>query len=242
MRSIRIYEPGDYQPGETILLASQSSHHIGVVLRMRPGDPLTLFPGDNYEYSAIIDEASNKKKIQAHIISRREANRESPLKIHLAQVVSKGDRMETVIQKAAELGVQVITPLISQHSVIKLDQERWSKKLAQWQAVAISACEQCGRNKVPIINSVISLEDFIQTCHSPHKFILNPEAKNKWSSLVLHEEVSLLIGPEGGMSKEEIQAAKMHGFLSTSLGPRILRTETAAIVALSILQANSGDL
>jgi 16S rRNA (uracil1498-N3)-methyltransferase len=242
VRTIRIYQSGDYTTGDAVELSSTASQHVGVVLRMQVGDKITLFSGDNREFDATI--LSIKKKIVIVIISDiRSVNRESPRELHLAQALAKGDRMEFVMQKAVELGVASITPILTEHSVVKLDQQRLAKKHLQWQSIIISACEQSGRNQVPIIYPTCSLEDYLKNCNSITKLVLNPQRGNDWRDFLITEgDIAVLIGPEGGLSDAEILAANNSGFASCCLGPRILRTETAAIVALTVLQTVLGDL
>lgn len=242
MRNIRIYQRGDYQVGETLELGSDAGQHVGVVLRMREGDTLTLFSGDNREFEAVITSV-RKNRVSVSLLASHDVNRESPRAIHLVQAISKGDRMETVVQKAVELGVASITPIITARCAVKLDAERMQKKCAQWQAIAIAACEQSGRNTVPIVQPIFSLADYLKTQQPALKFILYPDAGKHWRDYEFTStDMSLLIGPEGGLSPEEINLLVSHDFRPLSLGPRILRTETAAIVALGVLQAVCGDL
>lgn len=242
MRKIRIYQPGSYEVGQIIELNREAAHHVGVVLRMQPGNQLTLFCGNNQEYRAEITSMM-KKKIEVKILSVEAVNCESPCAIHLAQAISKGDRMEMVVQKAVELGVASITPLLTEHCAIKFDQARFAKKQAQWQAIAIAACEQSGRNVVPLIQPVISLEGYLGQSLPTLKIVLDPQASNSWQTLDKNTSaLCLLIGPEGGLSARELKQLVAHQFYPLSLGPRILRTETAAIVALGLLQAVCGDL
>lgn len=242
MRTIRIYQAGPYSLGESLDLSPTASQHVGVVLRMQPGDELTLFCGNNREYSARI-ACVNKKKVTVLITDVYEINRESSRPIHLAQAISKGDRMEWAIQKAVELGVTSITPLFTEHCVVKLDETRLAKKQAQWQAIAVAACEQSGRTMVPMIHPASSYATYLQNCNASMKLVLHPRAAISWREYTFTAgDIALLIGPEGGLSDAEISQAQSHGFQTLCLGPRILRTETAAIAALSVLQAVAGDL
>ncbi len=242
VRIIRIFQAGHFELGQTIELSEEAGHHVGVVLRMQLGMHLTLFCGDNREFQAIITDI-RKKKVTVNITAVQTMNRESPRNIHLAQAISKGDRMEWVIQKAVELGVKSITPLITAHCAVKLDDARLTKKQQQWQAIAISACEQSGRNYVPLIHPVHSFESYLQHRDTSFKLILHPTGAQSFHDLHFAAgDITLLIGPEGGLSEEEVCRAKFNQFVSICLGPRILRTETAAIAALSILQAIAGDL
>lgn len=242
LREIRIYQPGDYQVGEQLELGFDAGQHLGVVLRKQPNDVVTLFCGDNREFSAVI-VAVHKKKVQVKIIAERVDNRESHRVIHLAQAISKGDRMEMVVQKAVELGVSSIIPLITQRCALKLTDERLQKKQAQWQAIAIAACEQSGRNRVPVVQAAMSFTDYLLNTRAALKFVLYPEAKKSWRDYEFaSHDIGLVIGPEGGFCDEEISQLLANDFMPLGLGPRVLRTETAAIVALSVLQAVCGDL
>lgn len=243
VREIRIYQPGDYQVGQLLELSPQASQHVGVVLRMQECESLTLFCGDNREFDAVIDIVK-KKQVFVTIKRVKNVSCESPIHIHLAQGISKGDRMEMVMQKAVELGVNSITPIITQRCAVKLDNERSLKKIQQWQAIAVSACEQSGRNMVPVINPPLALDDFLAHSYGDLKLILDPLGAKNWRDyrLELKKDIALLIGPEGGFTNEEVLRACAKGFESLSLGPRILRTETAAITAISLVQAVAGDL
>ena len=243
MREVRIYQAGFFfSLGQILELSPEAGQHVGVVLRMQPGDKITLFCGDNREFAALLQEV-HKKKVSVKIEEERAINRESPRKIHLAQAISKGDRMEFVVQKAVELGVASISPIITSRSVVRLEAERMEKKLAQWQAVAIAACEQSGRNQIPLINKVLALDDYLQQETAPLKLVLDPRESKGWRDYEFAQaELALLIGPEGGFSKEELRQIFSADFNPLRLGPRVLRTETAAMAALSVLQAVCGDL
>lgn len=242
MREIRIYQPGPYEKEDIVELNAAATQHVAVVLRMQTGDPLILFSGDNREFSAHI-HSIKKKQVLVHIESVVESNRESPLAIHLAQALSKNDKMEWVIQKAVELGVRSIIPIQSERCALKLSAERMEKKWQQWQSISIAASEQSGRNTLTVIEPITTLPHFIKQAHSPLKWILNPQSSRSWRDYPLQEkDITVLIGPEGGLSHQEIALAIEHGFQDLSLGPRILRTETAAITTISLLQALAGDL
>lgn len=242
MRSVRIYQPGEYLAGESIALGPTASQHVGTVLRMQAGEALTLFCGDNREFTAII-VAVTKKSVEVRITDIQKVSRESPCVLHLAQVISKGERMEFVVQKAVELGVASITPLFSERCVVRLDAERLAKKEAQWQAIAIASSEQSGRNLVPIIHKTCLFERYLETVKATSKLILHPHTQTSWREQT-HSggDIALIVGPEGGFTEAETKLAATKQFLPMRLGPRILRTETAAIAALSVLQATYGDL
>lgn len=242
VRAIRIYQPGNYTLGQEIELNLQAMHHVAVVLRMQVGDKLILFCGDNREFDCVI-EAVKKKQVIVKPYAVKEQSKESPLSIHLAQAVSKGDRMDTVMQKSVELGVSSITPLITSFCAVKLDKERMDKKLHQWQSIVIAACEQSGRNVVPKVYPPVYFDDYVLAATQAEKLILHPAGDKTWRDYSMQSgELTLVVGPEGGLSDEEVKFACQQGFLPLSLGPRILRTETAAITALSVLQAVFGDL
>lgn len=242
MRVIRIFQAGPLEQGQIFELSAEAGQHVGVVLRMQEGEPLTLFCGDNREFKAVITEV-RKKRVFVNITAVEPVDRESSLNIHLAQAISKGDRMEWVVQKAVELGVKSITPLITAHCAVRLDAERLTKKQQQWQAIAIAACEQSGRNYVPRILPICHFEAYAEQCTASIKLILHPTGAMSWRDVGLSSgDIALLIGPEGGLSDAEILSAQANQFKALALGPRVLRTETAAIAALSVLQAVAGDL
>ena len=242
MRIPRIYHPELLPSQGSIQLDDDAAHHVGRVMRMQAGQELCLFDGSNAEFSATITEVS-KKNVTVEIHSRQENDIESPLNIHLGQVISRGDKMEFTIQKSVELGVNTITPLISERCGVKLNAERFEKKLAQWQKIVISACEQCGRNTIPVIRPVMKLEDWCAEEDGSLKLNLHPRAKYSINTLPEPvEKVRLLIGPEGGLSAEEIQMTGQYHFDEVLLGPRVLRTETTAMTAITALQVRFGDL
>lgn len=242
MRIPRIYHPEPLPAQGKIMLSDDAANHVGRVMRMQAGQEVMLFDGSDAEFPAVITNSS-KKSVEVDIQERREHSVESPLDIHLGQVISRGEKMEFTIQKSVELGVKTITPLISERCGVKLNAERFEKKLAQWQKIAISACEQCGRNTVPEIRPVMKLEDWCAEEYDGLKLNLHPRAK--YSINTLPEPVSkvrLLIGPEGGLSAEEISMTEDYKFDEILLGPRVLRTETAAMTVITALQVRFGDL
>lgn len=242
MRTPRIYHPELIHQLGNITLSDEASAHIGRVLRMKPQQDIVLFDGSGNEFPATIIEV-NKKTVQVNVLEQIERSSESPLNIHLGQVVSRGDKMEFTIQKSVELGVNVITPLISERCGVKLDAKRFEKKLLQWQKIAIAACEQCGRNNIPLIRPIMKLEQWCAEQDGALKLNLHPRAKYSINTLPQPmEKVRLLIGPEGGLSAEEISMTEQYQFEETLLGPRVLRTETAALTAITALQVRFGDL
>jgi 16S rRNA (uracil1498-N3)-methyltransferase len=242
MRIPRIYHPEPIHALGALALSEDAAGHVGRVLRMKEGQEVLLFDGTGHEFPATITQIG-KKNVDVDILEKVSASIESPLDLHLGQVISRGDKMEFTIQKSVELGVNTITPLISERCGVKLDAKRFEKKLQQWQKIAISACEQCGRNTIPEIRPIMSLE---QWCAEPSEALkLNLHPRAKYSINTLPEPVTkvrLLIGPEGGLSAQEIEMTEQYQFEETLLGPRVLRTETAALTAITALQVRFGDL
>ncbi|MGL5290429.1 MAG: 16S rRNA (uracil(1498)-N(3))-methyltransferase [Vibrionaceae bacterium] len=241
MRIPRIYHPQPLAQGQQISLSDEASHHIGRVLRMQPPQALWLFDGLGAQFFCQITEVS-KKEVRVFVQKSEQLSVESPLFLELGQVISRGERMEFTIQKSVELGVSAITPLISERCGVKVSQERFDKKLLQWQKIAIAACEQCGRNLVPTINPVQPLESWAASPFTGLKLSLHPYAKDSVNSLTMTESIRLLIGPEGGLSESELKSMRELGFCDILLGPRVLRTETAALTAITALQTRFGDL
>lgn len=243
MRIPRIYHPESLENQTQCHLSEDAASHVGRVLRMTEGEQIELFDGSNHIYPAKIIE-SNKKAVKVAILGRELADKESNLKIHLGQVISRGERMEFTIQKSVELGVNVITPLWSERCGVKLDGERMNKKIQQWQKIAIAACEQCGRNIVPEIRPLMKLQDWCAENDGSLKLNLHPRAQYSIKTLpnIPVEGVRLLIGSEGGLSAQEIAQTEQQGFTEILLGKRVLRTETASLAAISALQICFGDL
>ena len=243
MRIPRIYHPESLEYQTQCQLSEDAANHVGRVLRMVEGEQLELFDGSNHIYPAIITE-SNKKLVKVNILGRELSDKESNLKIHLGQVISRGERMEFTIQKSVELGVNVITPLWSERCGVKLDGERMDKKIQQWQKIVIAACEQCGRNVVPEIRPLMKLQDWCAEDDGAIKLNLHPRAQHSIKTLPIipKDGVRLLIGSEGGLSEQEIVQTQQKGFTEILLGKRVLRTETASLAAISALQIYFGDL
>jgi len=242
MRIPRIFHPEPLVSGSKIVLSEDAANHVGRVLRMTAGQALELFDGSNLTFAAEIVLA-DKKNVCVAIMESCADNRESPLWLHLGQVMSRGEKMEFTIQKAVELGVNTITPLFSERCGVKLDAERLAKKRQQWQKIVIAACEQCGRNSVPEVRQTMALEDWCAEEESGLKLNLHPRASHSINTLPQPvERVRLLIGPEGGLSADEISMTAHYGFIDILLGPRVLRTETTALTAITALQVRFGDL
>lgn len=237
----RIYQSTALSIATVLELDAKASHYLAHVLRGKLGDKLTVFNGENYEYEAVIRKI-NKKSVEIEIISSILRDVESHLELHLAQGIARGEKMDFIIQKAVELGIKTITPLITERCGVKLAGEREEKRLAHWRAIVISACEQCGRNFIPHVNPPVNLEEWLMT--KKLGFVLSPHANEQLQQMSLgkNNSISILIGPEGGLSDEEVRLATDSGLLLLNLGPRILRTETATVAALSILQSHYGDM
>ncbi len=240
MKHIRVYQSDTFEIGHCIQLDKASSNHLIKVLRLKNDFTFTLFNGNGLEYIARLD--INGKKISAHIESSSKPDNESKLKIHLIQGISKGDRMDFTIQKAVELGVTSITPVITERTVVNLKNDRQQKKMVHWQAIIISACEQSGRNIIPTLNQICYLPELIESPLNNLQLLLDPLSDRSLQSVKPEQNIHLLIGPEGGLTKAEIDKAKTEHFTGVKLGPRILRTETAALAAITSVQLLWGDL
>ncbi|MEY3068162.1 MAG: Ribosomal small subunit methyltransferase [Pseudomonadota bacterium] len=244
MEENRFYHSENLELKHVVELIAQTHIHATKVLRLKVGDQFALFNGDGYDYVAKVIELS-KHKTSVEIIDRYQVNHESPLKITLAQGLAAGDKMDWIIQKAVELGIQSIQPLLTERSIIKLDRERADKKLEHWRTVAISACEQTGRSIIPDILSPIHLVQWLsnqnQTANSL-KLILTPAKAQNINHLEKPSSpVVFMVGPEGGFSEKEMNLALSSSFVPVNFGKRVLRTETASVVALSIMQNLWGD-
>jgi 16S rRNA (uracil1498-N3)-methyltransferase len=242
MRIPRFFTPQNLQADSEITLEETLSHYICTVLRLKEGAPIILFNGNGCDYPAQISQP-HKKQCQAYVDAQISLHVESPLSIHLGQGVSKGDRMDFALQKSVELGVSEITPVITELCNVKLSEERWQKKHEQWQKIIVSACEQSQRNRVPKLHPALSFSKFIAQHSDMKKLILAPGSQHYLSGVARSEKgFQLLVGPEGGLSEQEVYTAEQIGYTRVNLGPRILRTETAALTSISVLQALHGDL
>lgn len=237
----RIHVAAALVAGGDVVLPEGPARHVGRVLRLKVGDALTLFDGQGCEAAAELVEVE-RKQVMARVIEVRAGRAESNLAVHLGQAISKGDRMDYAIQKSVELGVAAITPLYTEHGDVRLKGEREAKKLAHWQAVAVSACEQCGRASVPVVHAPMALGDWLAARVEPLRLVLHPGTPGILERVESITAASVLIGPEGGLSPREIEGAEAAGFAALTLGPRILRTETAPVVALTLLQQRFGDM
>lgn len=247
MRISRLYLPTPLVADSEIALDDRARQYVLQVLRLKSGAPLLIFNGEGDEYTARLG-LTNKRQATVLLGEQQYPVRESPLAIHLGLGISKGEHMDFAIQKAVEMGVTEITPLFSQHCVVRLDEKRIHNRLHHWQAIIISACEQCGRNRLATLHRPVDFSLWIKTGNTGANdadidLILAPQAHQTLAHIQpAPQHLRLTIGPEGGFSKEEIEAASSAHFIDISLGPRILRTETAVIAGLSALQTLWGDL
>lgn len=240
MRIPRIYTPAPLGPGE-LEMDSRAAHYLGQVLRLKPGRELVLFNGDGMAYPAEISRADKKGLYCRVSAATGPAEPPAALAIELGIAISKGDRMDLVIQKATELGVSRISPLTSERVDVKLGGDRLAKKQQHWQQVMISACEQSGRNRLVEMAPLQSLAQWRDNLNAPCKLVLSPAAGDGLKGAA-PASVALLIGPEGGLTEAEIGDCIARGFSGLRLGPRVLRTETAPLAAISILQYCWGDM
>ena len=240
MRIPRIYTEQDLTAGTDMVLSGNAAHHAGRVLRMEAGQWLTLFNGDGLDYQAEILE-TGRKSLQVRITESADPGTEASLTITLGQVMSRGDRMDYAIQKATELGVTHIQPLTSERCEVKLSGDRERKRIANWKQVAISAAEQCGRARIPDIASPLKLGEWLNACDQDLCLVLHDQGTPLGDRTTKPDSVALLIGPEGGLAAHEIEMAQNAGFLPLALGPRVMRTETAPVAALSLCQWLWGD-
>jgi len=240
-----LYVPGELVPGRAYALPQPQAHHATRVLRLKAGDAVTLFNGGGAEYGAMVTRVAGDAVI-VKVGDARDCARESPLEIVLGQALSSGERMDYTVQKAVELGVAAIHPLAAARSVVRLSGERAEKRVAHWQSVVVSACEQSGRNRVPPVAPVAELAAWLARPVAGEagalRLLLSPAGATRLRDLPRPAAfIVLLAGPEGGFTPEEEAAARHCSFTPVRLGPRVLRTETAAVAALAALQALWGD-
>lgn len=240
MRNPRIYCDLPLTVDAPVNLPAQAAQHVGRVLRMQVGDALRLFNGQGGQWQAEITQLG-KKLVEVKLLEFLADDQQSPLRTELGQTLSRGERMDYAIQKATEMGVTQITPLFSERCEVKLKADRLQKRLDHWQQIAISACEQCGRNRVPEIVAPQTVSDWTCSRETALKLVLHHRTEKRLSEMEPPESVALLIGPEGGLTCDEITQAEAAGFNPLALGPRVLRTETAPIAALALLQFLWGD-
>lgn len=241
MRIHRVHSYEQLEPEREIVLDAAISHYLARVLRVVVGQPLVLFNGDGHDYAATVEQA-NKNGILAKVTARLPATPESPLHSTLVQSLARGERMDYALQKATELGVTVIQPVESVRTEVRLKPEKIESRMGHWQKVLISACEQCGRARLPELRVPMDLIAWAGLMQDDgQRLVLAPGESQPLAQLALSATVQLLVGPEGGFEDQELDLLKRSGVQAVSLGPRILRTETAGPAALAVLQAKAGD-
>ncbi|MDC9725915.1 MAG: 16S rRNA (uracil(1498)-N(3))-methyltransferase [Gammaproteobacteria bacterium] len=241
MRITRFYCPELNTDNELFTLPDAAHRHAVKVLRLKQGDLLRLFDGRGLEVEASLEHVS-KRESSVRLGERIDVHNESPLNITLLQGISRGERMDYALQKAVELGVNKIIPVVTERCNVQLSGGRSDKRLAHWQGVMISACEQSGRSILPELMQIQSLEDALNENKVICQLVLDPLADIGFIGLEKQKDIALVIGPEGGFSEQEIAQANSAGFQSIRFGPRILRTETATVAALAVVQTMWGDL
>lgn len=240
----RLFSADGLLDDSELWLMGEQARYVSRVLRLKTDDSVILFDGSGGEFSAVIKEFT-KDRVRLQVGHRRAREVESPLSIHLVQGLSRGGRMDIVVQKSTELGVRRITPVITEFSVVKLDSKKAAKRREHWLKVAQSACEQCGRNTLPEIDVPKKLDTWLEslTGDATTGIMLDPGSRECLQTMpATADAVILLVGPEGGLSVNEIQRCRNLGLKAVSMGPRILRTETAALAGMAVLQARWGDL
>lgn len=241
MRVSRIYLPAAIECGSNITLPDELGHYVVNVLRLKSGAAITLFNGQGGEYVGVLSRVE-KRRVEVKVEEYLSKDVESPLDITLAQGVSRGERMDYTLQKVVELGVTKIIPLITERTVVNIKGDRRIKRREHWQGVVKSACEQSGRNIVPEVEELATMDDWMQKQGAGLQLVLHHRTKQGLNAMAYQGgPITLLIGPEGGLSQGEIEFAQDKGFIPVCLGPRVLRTETAAVAALAAMQVLWGD-
>lgn len=242
MRISRIYQAASLTTGEELPLDERASHYLSRVLRSNQGDPLLLFDGKGHQHHAVIVSIS-KRQVAVRVGDASPMETESPLSIHLFQGMSRHEKMDLTLQKAVELGITAFTPVITSRSQFRLSDERLEKRLSHWEGVMISACEQSGRTHLPTLHAPCDFKDIPFQALPGLAVMLDPLATNRLDALTTtFTDIALFIGPEGGFDEAEHKFADQHKIYKLACGPRILRTETAAIAACVLLQNRFGDL
>lgn len=241
MRSTRVYVYDQDLAQEKITLTNQPAKHLLQVLRIKTGQPVILFDDSGYQYDAVVIKTS-KNKVDVEIKNRQLVENESPCKITLLQGISRGERMDLVIQKSTELGVTSIQPMFTRRSMVKLEGDRLARRIEHWHNIIVSACEQCGRNKLPLLSEPVSFHDAINQIPAGKGFFMDPDSNTGFHDIKESMDITLAIGPEGGFDETEKEYLKQQNIQPVKLGPRILRTETAAIAAITALGFLHGDL
>ena len=242
MRLNRVYLDAPLSAGSVVELPAPAAQHLARVLRAHSGDQIVLFAGDGREFAATV-ESIRGSRVTALVGEARMIDRESPLAVTLIQCIARADRMDVIVQKATELGVSRIVPVISRRSVVRLDAAQAASKAEHWRGIAVAACEQCGRNRLPVIEAPRPLIHHLGgPATGAARLVLEPGAAGADAAVQIGAAVEMAVGPEGGFDAEEFEAFRLSGFIPIRLGPRVLRTETAAIAGIAWLQSRFGDL
>jgi len=244
MRVTRCHVDLPLHPGTTVVLPERAANHLTRVLRLRQDDPCVLFNGDGHDYTARLC-AVGKREVSAQVLASTPVDHESPLRIVLLQGIARGEKMDLIVQKATELGVAAIVPASGQRTEVRLDAERAGKRMAHWRSVVESACEQCGRTRVPGLSPPAPLDAAVAGLDAGGlRLVLDPQGAHRLERLPVPDAATVIvaIGPEGGWSPRDREVLHAAGFAGLRLGPRILRTETAGLAAIAALQARFGDL
>lgn len=242
MRAVRNYVDAPLSPGLQLALPEATVAHLVRVLRLGIGDDIVLFNGDGNDYAARLVSVGKRSAV-AEVIACIPVASESPLQITLAQGIARGEKMDLILQKATELGVHRVVPVITERTEVKLDGDRCEKKLQHWNGVLAAACEQSGRARLPTLDTPMALDRFAASAGGDRRLILDPHGATSLAGLALSPRatVTILIGPEGGLSPRDLTALDVAGFERIRLGPRVLRTETAGLAAIAALNALYGD-
>ncbi len=246
MRQVRVFSQEPLGANVTVKLDEGAARHVSQVLRMKAGQELVLFDGRGGEYPAVIKSAA-RNRLTVTTGAHHAVERESMLHLTLWHGLCRGERMDTVMQKATELGVSALVPIVTERSVVKLSEDRAQKKLSHWHSVVVSACEQSGRNRLPELSAPVNFTDALLDVGShDYALLLDPESETSLAAVLRDASplcrVLICTGPEGGFSETERQAATNAGMRAVGVGPRVLRTETAPVVALSMAQLLAGDM
>jgi 16S rRNA (uracil1498-N3)-methyltransferase len=243
MRLTRVYTDTPATTGKELELPEASAYHVARVLRLRVGAPLVIFDGGGDDFRCEVT-AVEGAKVRVRALQRLAGLGDSPLGVTLVQAVSRSERMDWTLQKATELGVRAIVPVVSARSVVRLDDKQAAAKLRHWRGIVVAACEQCGRSTIPEVRMPVELGEFLANApREGQRLVLSPVGQRSLAGLAsTTARIELLIGPEGGLEDAEFTAAQQAGFAPVRLGPRVLRTETAAVASLAVLQALWGDL
>lgn len=241
MRTQRVHTYQVLEPGQELVLDEGPAHYLSRVLRVAVGQAVVLFNGDGHEYAAEVRQVG-RGEVALLVNSRLPGLAEPELEITVVQALSRGERMDLTLQKCTELGVTAFQPLISARSEVRLTGDKLERRLGHWQGVVISACEQCGRTHVPPVRSPLSIDAWLEQGISGSRLVLDPEAPRALARAAFADRMEVAVGPEGGFAADELELMEARGVQRVNLGPRILRTETAAPAAVAILQCLRGDL